>query len=243
MKLKNWKLLTAFLAFMAMGMPNSTIAQDKEKPIKIEASTSFARDYYAPIVGLVVGSGPVNQSIASITFKNLSAFVWSNYDLTDKKMHEVDAGINYTQPIKENLSLTAGYQHWFYPSGLLGDYDDVVEVGVNYEGPINLSLSAKHLLAHGNVSSGQTVSLATSKRFPISKKGKTKISADLGIQTAALDHFYRIQGIPFITPGIGLNFKKGLFNLNLSLEQQISLSKNPNIPNYTQYRITASKEF
>ncbi|MFA7708383.1 MAG: hypothetical protein WCX73_05525, partial [Candidatus Pacearchaeota archaeon] len=194
---------------------------DEQTIVKPYVEAAIISDYVAPHGSIV--KGQVRQESVTVNLNDrLSAFVWENYSFKEKAINERDFGLNYKIPLNKNFSAYVGAQHWTYPSGTFGDFDDVLKAGINYSGPIDLNLDVTHLLENKNTESGTRYYLKASKSFQIyeNKKQDLKISFTPNVSTAWINNYYGKSGNSQATIGFNLGLTKGNFNLNFFVNKQ-----------------------
>lgn len=163
-------------------------------------SSSVKTHYIA--MGYVLGKGPHKQDTLSINHKNLNAFVWSDYDIGNKKMSEIDIGINGTKQINNDLSVNAGYIYMHYPQG---QDDRVLNLSVNHNGVLEKRLDISCFLKNKEIPTGFAVEPNISKS--ISLNPNSQLSA--GISSTYLNNFYRDSGISNVSLDTSFSYSKG----------------------------------
>ncbi|MBI2631370.1 hypothetical protein HYW75_00005 [Candidatus Pacearchaeota archaeon] len=209
------KLLTSLISVLGIVSFNHVNAENKIDNIKVGFSSEIANEYVAK-PGFIFGSGPVNQTTLSLSINNvikkedtLSVFAWSNYDITDREIHEVDTGLNYSRGfnIKNGkLMVEISPQYWFYPSGLILNYDYAFDARVRYQNNIaNTDLLFRNIFAHENTPNRQIYCLTESKSFKAKSFGVVP-----GITLSFINGFPGTKdGLAHITPKANFEYKKG----------------------------------
>ncbi|MFA5061099.1 MAG: hypothetical protein WC494_02190 [Candidatus Pacearchaeota archaeon] len=165
--------------------------------------------------------GTVNQNLVYVDFKNgFSGFAWGNYDFKENAVNEIDGGVSYAHNLTDELSANIGFQHWYYPSGEFGTYDNVFKAGLKLGGTIDLEYDLTHLLGHDETPTGDRHYFKASKTFNLGKISGTNVSITPSISTALLDDYYGTDGWSQITPGVSLDVSKGKWNLKAFINQQ-----------------------
>lgn len=195
-------------------------AQTKEPLIKGTISTGMFSHYVAPM-GYVLGKGPHWQNYIDANIKDFKLFGWSDYDIGDKSMNEIDLGIEYSKKIK-NTSAKVGATYWNYPSG--GD-DKIVYINVEHDKKLTKEISLTHLIKDKGNEGGFCLKSRVSKKF----NHKNGFSSDLGVSSAYVFNFYGDTGFSHITPGTKINWNSGNVNLTGSLNYQFGFIKEPKI--------------
>ena len=176
--------------------------------VDVGFSTTFAKDYVAA-AGPVIGEGPVNQSKLEVAYKNLTGFVWTNLDIGDGEFHEVDYGFSYRIPILDKdghaVDLSLGLERWEYPSGLLGNHNNVAKLFVNYRGVIDVNAGVIHLFEEDDFDEGDHFRVGVSRSFGIYEGDKFRVSVRPGIKASYLNDFLGMNGLNHITPNVGVS--------------------------------------
>jgi len=229
--------LEAILVSLMAGAASNGDAQDAKGP-KVGFSTLIANDYVAK-PGFVFGSGPVNQSTLSFSFNDvirkgdsLSAFGWSNYDLTDGEMHEVDVGVSYSQGFDVKggkIRVSASPQYWFYPSHLIGKFDPAFDAGINYSHKLgNADFLLRNILEHDAAPFRQIYYLTFSKTMK-----KEAFSFTPGVTFSFIRGFPRTDdGLAHITPraNFKINGKNSSIFWNLGYQFGVNTEKIKDTP-------------
>ena len=212
--------------------------KDIEEKLKVSGfiSTSFLTDDLSPS-GSVAGEDLVNNTFVNLSIGNLSLYTWTDYNFRDRELHELDLGFSYKFPIKEikdscfkgNITGRFGFEHWGYPSGFFGSYDNTLRFGVNYSGLFDADIAYTHLLSHGDTESGDRAYLSIKKPIKVFEKNGVTCSLIPGIDTAILDNYYGVDGFGHVTPRLGLKLQKGDISAKLFVNRQFGNKDNPDI--------------
>jgi hypothetical protein len=181
-------------------------------------SSSIKTHYIA--MGYVLGKGPHKQDTLSINNKNLNAFVWSDYDIGNKKMSEIDIGVNATKQIDNNLSLNGGYIYMHYPQG---QDDRVLSLSVNQNGILEKRLDISCFLKNKEIPTGFAFEPSISKSVNLNPS--TQLS--FGVSSTYLDNFYRDFGISNISLDASFSYSKGNLLFNGLIGKQFGFMESP----------------
>ncbi|MDD5193525.1 MAG: hypothetical protein PHF67_02970 [Candidatus Nanoarchaeia archaeon] len=164
----------------------------KEKPcpnLDVYVSTTFASNYIGN-GGFVIGEGPVQQGLVTVTKKgnlceedSLTFKGWANYDYGNQECVEVDTIAEYTIPVRvlgrllqyDNPDwkdkVTVGFGNWQYPGKVLGsnDSDDnVLIAGWTHESRIDIAGKCLHILPDRDVAHhGDLFEVTAFKELPL----------------------------------------------------------------------------
>tara|TARA_Y100000310_G_scaffold86643_1_gene83504 strand:+ start:879 stop:1580 length:702 start_codon:yes stop_codon:yes gene_type:complete len=176
--------------------------------------------------GFDTGSGPVNQSLVAAKKGNISGFVWTNADLTDNAMHEIDIGVNYHVPNlfgSKKLSGKVSLQHWRYPSDEIPrPYDHMGEVSVGYSGAVNLDLTLSHIFTDRLTADRNMIYGQLSKPIEIVKSKRGSFSLIPKLSSAWDDNYFWTDGFMHATPALDLKLSRGNWDVTVSGAHQKS---------------------
>lgn len=130
---------------------------------------------------------PVIQPELFVTYKAVSATVWSNYDTDIEKANEHDFYLQYDQEF-EGLSLTAGYAHLQYPYRDGWDPSQEVFLDLTFNHILNPSLSIHYDFDAGE-GAYATLGMSHEMESPV---GPLSLGTNLYYQ----DNYYGVSGIP-----------------------------------------------
>jgi hypothetical protein len=209
--------------------PLEETVQSPAPKFSISMNTTFASRYLAD-PGFVVGKGPVNQTCITASYGNLYGYVWSDYDLGDRKTHEVDIGIGYSGTLaklkKGSLNWTLEFSRWEYPSGLLGTHDDVLIGALSYNGPIDIALKATHLIQQGTTKSGTDYKIRLTKTLPLGTRKGFDLSAIVGANAHYTDTFFAPdRKFRTFMPEATLIATKGPLEIDLFARRQFAIDR------------------
>jgi hypothetical protein len=236
MSWNNLRILAA-LALVAAAPAAAQNFNARKFAISGSYTTSIA-SIYQPSMGFLIGSGPVHQDLLSVSASNLlrkndslTAFGWDNYDFGDKNFHEWDAGIEYDMPISKSAKVRADYQHWSYPSGLLGTTDNVVMAGLDYSfRKVNLSADGR-MQVTGPHSRGKMFSIRANRKHELFKQSLGKrgygLSLRHGPEYSHSKGFFGLDSPMDVRYDAILALSRGRYALNFQLRPQRAL--NPEI--------------
>ncbi|GAH47022.1 unnamed protein product, partial [marine sediment metagenome] len=157
-----------------------------------------------------------------------------------EESNEFDVGASYSTNIKRTknhaLSAKAGFEHWTYT----GDYDNIIFTGIDYQGPVNASLTLFQAIGHDEIPSGNSLLTKISKSFPLGKA----CSITPKISAAYMNNFYGNKGLAHTTIGTEFNYKTDLARITATLDRQLGFIKeNPVIHDQTYGSIGISVDF
>ena len=147
----------------------------------------------------------VVQPEVTLTFKEFSAILWSNYDLDTKKADEFDLYLQYSWEM-EAVALTAGYAHFNYPHRGGWDPSQEVSFDLSYNALLNPSLSI-----HYDFDAGEgyyaTLGLSHMMETPLGDLSP-------GINLFYQDNYYELTGFPSTEFNATLEYPIGPFTLS-----------------------------
>jgi hypothetical protein len=169
--------------------------------------TTWMKDSYTAPVGFTVGKGPVNQTMVTLGVNdlfvkgdNLLGFTWADYDFGYEKqgksaLDEQDFGVSYTIPLGKvagsPLSLNTGYQFWSYWSKNLGDHDNIVDLNLNWAGPVTVDIQGRQIFAHNGTKEGRYLILQLSKPVSLGKVKNWSLTLTPSASTSFNNHFFQ----------------------------------------------------
>lgn len=211
------------LAALISGCGSSNKLFDISTLQKPYVETAIVSDYVAPHGAML--EGQVRQDLVNVNVNDrLSAFIWQDYSNQEKGINERDFCVSYSVKVKEGLSASIGYQHWTYPTGTFGKYDNVLRAGIKYSNILDWKYDLTHMFGHGSRPEGDRHYLKASKTFQLGKIGGADISVTPSISTSLVNNYFEFTGLSQITPGAVLslnkNIDKGKFSLNLFINDQ-----------------------
>lgn len=181
--------------------------------------SSSITNEYVPL-GYVLGKGPHKQDHFELNKKGISTFVWSDYDLGNKGMKEIDVGIKYSKKMNENLSGDFNLIYMHYPAG---DDDKVARININHKGKINKRISLINFFKDKEIPNGNILEIKLLKNL-LSKKG---FSLDVGVFTDYLINFYKDNGFSNITPEIRIDYRGRKLDFEAYVRNQFGFIKKP----------------
>ena len=194
------------------------VSAAQAESLKGSIITQIGSDYVAK-PGFVVGDGPVNQDSFSLDYGPFSGFVWTNTDIANGNLNEVDFGVYGRQKFGSNITARLGYERWTYPSVPDAKDDNVARLGISYNGLVNADIEWSHLLT-GDSKRGNMVFGSVSKPFKVYEKDG--MSALLGptLNFAVTDDFFETSGLQHVTPGLSISVEKGSVTLEGYVKKQ-----------------------
>jgi len=198
-----------------LGIANSCSAAEPS----VYVESGIASDYVVQHGGMKKGA--VNQSLVNLDFKKgFSGFVWQNFDFEEDKTNVIVLYTQYKHSISRDLSARIAFQHFFYPGGEFGNYDNAAMAGFHYSNAIDVDFDLTQLIAHDKVPNGTRYYAKLSKTLPLGKIAGTEASITPSISAAYIDNFYSSTGFSQVTPGIKIQLSKGKASFNLFVDQQ-----------------------
>lgn len=190
----------------------------------ILTTTFMSRDRRPP--GFILGEDPALFSSATVSLpqasgilRNLAGTVWTDHNLGDGTLTEIDGELSINGKLGEyhgfNLSSSAFAGTWHYPNGLLPGTD--FAIGVNFRldyQRTSLSAGVTHLFPNANSDSGEVYRMSLQQQIPVYKFGpETELNLNLGVSTALRSDYYHSQnGIGYVQPEFGSGLRhKNLF--------------------------------
>jgi hypothetical protein len=165
--------------------------------------------------------GAVNQSLVNLDFNNgFSGFIWQNFDFAEKQVNEIDLYAQYKHSITKDLSARVAFQHFLFPNGEFGNYDNAIRAGLHYSNAVDVDFDLTQLIAHDEVPNGTRYYAKLSKTFPLGKIAGTEASITPSVSAADINNFYRATCFSQVTPGIRIRLNKGNVNFNFFIDQQ-----------------------
>ncbi len=147
---------------------------------------------------------PVIQPELTVTFKDFSAILWSNYDLHKKKADEFDLYLQYGREM-EKLSVTTGYAHFNYP--YRDGWAPSQEVFIELSSDVLLNL---HVSVHYDFDAGK----GSYSTLGMSHDLETSLGAlSYNINLFYQDNYYELSGFPSIEFNVGLEHSIGPFSI------------------------------
>ena len=150
----------------------------------------------------------VVQPEVTLTFKEFSAILWSNYDLKTKEADEFDLYLQYGWEIQD-ISLTAGYAHFNYPHREGWDPSQEVSLDLSYNALLNPSLSIHYDFDAGD---GYYATLGLSHGIETSIGALTP-----GIKLFYQANYYELTGFPSAEFNGTLEYPIGSFTISPSI--------------------------
>lgn len=100
--------------------------------------------------GLDYSNGkPVIQPELAVTYKDLSATVWFNYNMDTKELNETDIYLQYSKELG-NVSISGGYSHYNYPHRAGWAPSQDIFIDISYKTLLNPSLSVHYDFGAGD---------------------------------------------------------------------------------------------
>jgi len=147
---------------------------------------------------------PVIQPEFTITFKDFSAILWSNYDLHKKEADEFDLYLQYGRET-EKLSVTAGYAHLNYPHR--DGWAPSQEVFIELSSDVLLS---SHFSVHYDFDAGK----GSYSTLGIGHNMETSLGAfSYNINLFYQDNYYGLSGFPSTEFNVALEHSIGSFSI------------------------------
>lgn len=145
------KLIAAFICSFIICSAVLAEAEDK-------VAFSLTSDFYSKYVwrGQLINDDFVFQPSISANYKNFTASVWGNVDLTDYhnnggEFTEYDLTLDYSNKLSEDskVGYSIGVIHYHFPSL---SYTDTTEIywGFNFDVPLNPAIKVYHGLGNEN---------------------------------------------------------------------------------------------
>ena len=213
--------------------------------IKGNISSKISSSFIPPMVGAVLGTGPHQQNSLNLDIGKFSFYTWSSTDLggilgEGEGANEFDVGASYSTNIKKTknhaLSVRTGFERWNYTGG----YDNIIFAGLNYQGPVDASLTLFQAIGHDEIPTANSLLAKMSKSFPVGKK----FSITPKISAAYMNNFYGNKGLAHTTIGTEINYQTGPVNISASLDRQLGFIKeNPKIHNQTYVSVGINVDF
>ncbi len=222
-KMKISKLISLLaIPVIAWGLSGKLKAQDSTAVQEPKITGNFSSKIKSHFVafGYVLGKGPHKQDQLSINHKNLSAFVWSDYDFGNKNMAEIDWGVSYSKEFKKNLSASTGFAYMHYPAG---DDDKTLSISLNQGEKLKKNLKVVYFMKDKEIQNGIAINGKVTKTFKLPKN----LSTTASLSGTYLENFYGDSGISNATSGIDLNYTKENISLSGSLNYQFGFIENP----------------
>ncbi|MDD5434710.1 MAG: hypothetical protein PH343_04710 [Nitrospira sp.] len=120
----------------------------EDTPFHIGLDVTVASKYIWQ--GLDYSNGkPVTQPELSVTYKDLSATVWLNYDMDTKEWNEMDIILKYSKELG-NVSISGGYSHYNYPHRTGWEPSQDIFIDVSSKSLLNPSLSVHYDFGAGD---------------------------------------------------------------------------------------------
>ncbi|OFY50421.1 MAG: hypothetical protein A2W85_10305 [Bacteroidetes bacterium GWF2_41_31] len=208
---------------------------EKDSIVKFEfGGSNYSVSKYIPRSGTQVGQGIANQTLAFISYSNLSTYFWLNYGFPDKRITEVDYGIEYEYKLavdflKGSWNIKAGAHNYIFPVPDLSNF--ILEGSLLYKGVIESDLLYTYCFKSKKIDSGSRLYFEIRKPFKlILAKIKTLFYPTLS--SAYHFGFYGWEGFGHITPGVKLKVNLSHCSINTFLKYQIS--SNDIIKGYTK---------
>jgi hypothetical protein len=228
--------LTLFTAALAKPIK----AEEKSKPKLSGSLTSTIATDYLSASGDVLGSGPVQQNYLDLRFgKHLSSSLWTNYDLTDNKLHERDLYLT-THAQKGKFSGKLGLQNWSYSKDLAPKDDFILDTAISHNGKINSSLRLTKRLTTGITKDQNRLVAKVSKPLEIYKNNDESFSVSIGpsVKTAWHDNYFSSDGFRHVTPTLSVSVNKGMWSLSASVSRQKALINNVENKTYSEVSLS-----
>lgn len=147
---------------------------------------------------------PVVQPEFTVTFKDFSAILWSNYDLHIKEANEFDLYLQYSREM-EKLLLTTGYAHFNYPhrDGWAPSQEVFIELSSNV-------ILSPLFSVHYDFDAGK----GSYSTLGINHDMETSLGAlSFVINLFYQDNYYGLSGFPSIEFNGGLEHSIGSFSI------------------------------
>jgi hypothetical protein len=196
----------------------------------------------------------VNENI------QIGTFFWSHLGLDGMTSREIDAGAFVRGKVTEGklgtLSARLIGMGYFYPDGVIGTIDPLVESGLTYDIPIELKKDFKtpltldftyrHVFGHDELRHGDFAKLLVQQEFPIAKigNGELKIFPSLSIgfgndfmTTKDMEHY---TGVLNLVPGATLSYTFGKNEVGAFYKYNFG---NNDIPNNHLFGINLTRKF
>lgn len=183
--------------------------------LETEPSSPFSAGWDITVVSKYLFQGidysdgePVIQPEVILTYKDLSAILWMNYDLHTRDSTEYDLYLQYSREILD-FSLTAGYAHYNYPHREGWNPSQEVFIEISHSTLLNPSLSihydfdaGKGLYSTLGISHGIETSLG---------------DLSLGMNLFHQNHYYENTGFPSAEFNGSLGYSIGSFTITPSI--------------------------
>ncbi len=208
----------------------------QEFPINVTSKT----DYFSKYIfrGMNFSDKPVVQENVLINYKDLTFWVFGNYDTQTRKINEEDLIIDYTNPINKNKDLlfSTGWAVFTFPNT---EFKNTQEVYAALSLVNNKYLNPSIFFAHDfKDGKGNYLEASLSRGFNL---GKIPLSAVTKL--AYNDHYYREKsGLSHLELGLGLPIKLGK-NTTLSPSITRSESLDKDFKSETYWRICLEHKF
>ena len=156
---------------------------------------------------------PVVQPEVTLTAKDFSAILWSNYNLDTNKANEFDLYLQYTWEIQD-FSLTAGYAHYNYPHREGWDPSQDVSISISYEALLNPYLSI-----HYDFDAGEGIY----STLGISHEVESYLGPlSLGLNLFYQGNYYENSGFPSMEFTVNTGYPMGSFSITPSISYFLS---------------------
>src|SRR3972149_3171537 len=155
----------------------------------------------------------VIQPEVTLTFKEFSAILWSNYALDTKEFNEFDLYLQYSREVQA-LSLTTGYAHYNYPHREGWDPSQEVFIEASGKTMLNPSLGVHYDFDAGN---GAYFNLGINH-----ETGPSLGAVSLGINLFYMDNYYENSGFPSTEFNVNKEFSFGSLTITPSVSYFLS---------------------
>jgi hypothetical protein len=140
----SWKVLAILL--MGKCLSGGCAVERNEYPIA--ADVSYKSRYVAKD-GSVLSDGPVIQPHVNAGYGGFAFDLWGNYDTDKDELNELDITLDHSWPLSDDLSASAGYTYFDYPTGFFRETQEFY-AGMAYNGAFDASLFAIHDFVDGD---------------------------------------------------------------------------------------------
>ena len=237
LKITIFLLLTLTLAFMPV---KTLCAQGVNGGVSLETNSK-----YVFVIGPVAYNSPTLNPITYVSWKGVTATMWSSYGYKDKTFHEVDfkLGKDFTMYKDSVQKLTIGVLGlvWLYPDGTVGTQTDyVTRISVSYGrdlfsfGRTSLTAVRMDIYPYKDMDHGSGYHFILNQTLPgllPTAEGKNQLTGNVGFDTFYAVDFYPIgefegfEGLLFLRSTISGSYAMGKgfsLNANVSFQQNIS---------------------
>ncbi len=141
---------------------SSDLLETKVNPVSLSINGNLANE--KRFWGMPFLDSPLYDQALNVSKGKISASLVGHRDIKNERWFDFDAVVNYSQPVSDNFSVSAGAVGFYFNLGEGWDTAAVLYAGATSSLPLNPTITANKLIKFGG---GNYIEGSLSKTFPV----------------------------------------------------------------------------